>query len=158
MKLQAFFVGGDHHVELVKEPRKSEQPESWSPGGAEPDRCVPRIAALAIVQAQADLGHSCVDERSPDRELLLWRAGQIDATELGYVCAEPDRRRAAIHETGLCECGPLLVAAETIDERIAQLLAEKRQVVDSLTDGGEETSPALMSALIRSYAAGPPYV
>lgn len=48
-----------------------------------------------------------------------------------------------------------LLAAKSIDERMAALLAEKREVVDSLTDGGAGGEGlSLASELIDGYAAG----
>jgi hypothetical protein len=45
-----------------------------------------------------------------------------------------------------------LLAAETIDERIANLLQDKRHMVDSLTDGSEDVNTTLISSLISDYA------
>ncbi|MEJ7876313.1 MAG: hypothetical protein WKF62_06600, partial [Solirubrobacterales bacterium] len=47
-----------------------------------------------------------------------------------------------------------LLATETIDERIAELLAQKRDVVDSATDGGGGTGASIADALIGAYASG----
>ncbi|MEJ7876862.1 MAG: hypothetical protein WKF62_09380, partial [Solirubrobacterales bacterium] len=46
-----------------------------------------------------------------------------------------------------------LLATETIDERIAELLAQKRDVVDSVTDGGGGSGESIADALIGGYAS-----
>ena len=48
-----------------------------------------------------------------------------------------------------------LLAAGTIDERIAELLAAKREVVDAVTDGGGDASESVVDALISSYSRVP---
>ena len=46
-----------------------------------------------------------------------------------------------------------LLAAESIDERIAALLEAKQRVVDSLVDGGEAAGESLAAELISDYVA-----
>jgi SWI/SNF-related matrix-associated actin-dependent regulator 1 of chromatin subfamily A len=47
-----------------------------------------------------------------------------------------------------------LVAAGTLDEHMARLLAQKQTVLDALIDGVPDTSPSIMSELIATYLRG----
>ena len=86
----------------------------------------------------------------------LTAAANVAFLELAWTPAKHDQAEDRLHRIGQSSAVTAwyLLASETIDERIAKLLEDKRQVVDSLTDGGSETSGALVDALIGSYAAG----
>lgn len=47
-----------------------------------------------------------------------------------------------------------LVAANTLDEHLARLLAQKQSVLDAMIDGIPDTSPSILSELIATYLKG----
>ncbi len=86
----------------------------------------------------------------------LTAAANVAFLELGWTPAKHDQAEDRLHRIGQTRSVTAwyLLAAETIDERIAALLEAKEAVVDSLTDGGEEVSSTLVAELIGGYAEG----
>lgn len=85
----------------------------------------------------------------------LTAAANVAFLELAWTPARHDQAEDRTHRIGQDRSVTAwyLLAAGTIDERIATLLAEKRDVVDSVTDGGEGGGRSLADALIGGYAA-----
>ena len=85
----------------------------------------------------------------------LTAAANVAFLELAWTPAKHDQAEDRTHRIGQDRSVTAwyLLAAGTIDERIATLLAEKRDVVDSVTDGGEGGGSSLAEALIGGYAA-----
>ena len=85
----------------------------------------------------------------------LTAAANVAFLELDWTPAKHDQAEDRVHRIGQAESVTAwyLLANETIDERIAALLAEKRDVVDSVTDGGGGTGSSIADALIGGYAA-----
>ena len=85
----------------------------------------------------------------------LTAAANVAFLELDWTPAKHDQAEDRVHRIGQAESVTAwyLLANETIDERIATLLAEKRDVVDSVTDGGGGTGASIADALIGGYAA-----
>ena len=85
----------------------------------------------------------------------LTAAANVAFLELAWTPAKHDQAEDRVHRIG--QDRPVtawyLLAAGTIDERIANLLEDKRHVVDSLTDGGEAVSGTLVNSLLHDYAA-----
>ena len=48
-----------------------------------------------------------------------------------------------------------LLAAETIDETMIELIARKRGIVDAVTDGRRDESEALLQAVVRELRGKP---
>jgi SWI/SNF-related matrix-associated actin-dependent regulator 1 of chromatin subfamily A len=86
----------------------------------------------------------------------LTAAANVAFLELAWTPAKHDQAEDRLHRIGQQRAVTAwyLLAAGTIDERIAALLQDKRQVVDSLTDGGEAVSGTLLSSLLDEYAGG----
>jgi SWI/SNF-related matrix-associated actin-dependent regulator 1 of chromatin subfamily A len=85
----------------------------------------------------------------------LTAAANVAFLELDWTPAKHDQAEDRVHRIGQAESVTAwyLLANETIDERIAALLAEKRDVVDSVTDGGGGSGSSIADALIGGYAA-----
>jgi superfamily II DNA or RNA helicase len=85
----------------------------------------------------------------------LTAAANVAFLELAWTPAKHDQAEDRTHRIGQerSVTAWYLLAAGTIDERIAALLAEKRDVVDSVTDGGEGGGASLTDDLIGGYAA-----
>jgi SWI/SNF-related matrix-associated actin-dependent regulator of chromatin subfamily A-like protein 1 len=86
----------------------------------------------------------------------LTAAANVAFLELDWTPAKHDQAEDRLHRIGQAESVTAwyLLATETIDERIAELLAEKRDVVDSVTDGGGGEGASIADALIGGYASG----
>ncbi|MDQ3759915.1 MAG: DEAD/DEAH box helicase [Actinomycetota bacterium] len=86
----------------------------------------------------------------------LTAAANVAFLELDWTPAKHDQAEDRVHRIGQAESVTAwyLLATETIDERIAELLAQKRDVVDSVTDGGGGTGASIADALIGAYASG----
>ena len=80
----------------------------------------------------------------------LTAAANVAFLELDWTPAKHDQAEDRVHRIGQAESVTAwyLLATETIDERIATLLAEKRDVVDSVTDGGGGSGASIADALI----------
>ncbi len=85
----------------------------------------------------------------------LTAAANVAFLELDWTPAKHDQAEDRVHRIGQAESVTAwyLLANETIDERIATLLAEKRDVVDSVTDGGGGAGSSIADSLIGGYAA-----
>ena len=85
----------------------------------------------------------------------LTAAANVAFLELDWTPAKHDQAEDRVHRIGQAESVTAwyLLATETIDERIATLLAEKRDVVDSVTDGGGGEGSSIADALLGGYAA-----
>ncbi len=84
----------------------------------------------------------------------LTGAANVAFLELGWTPAKHDQAEDRLHRIGQTSrvTAWYLLAAESIDERIAELLATKREVVDSLTDGGSGEGESLANAILAGYA------
>jgi SWI/SNF-related matrix-associated actin-dependent regulator 1 of chromatin subfamily A len=84
----------------------------------------------------------------------LTAAANVAFLELGWTPAKHDQAEDRLHRIGQTSAVTAwyLLAAGTIDERIATLLAAKREVVDSLTDGGTGDGESLAAAILAGYA------
>jgi len=85
----------------------------------------------------------------------LTRAANVAFLELAWTPAKHDQAEDRLHRIGQTSgvTAWYLLAAGTIDERIAALLEAKREVVDSLTDGGVGDGGSLTGAILAEYAA-----
>ena len=74
--------------------------------------------------------------------------------ELAWTSAKHDQAKDRTHRIGQTSAVTAwyLLAAGTIDERMAELLEAKREVVGSLTDGESGGGASLVDALIGTYA------
>ncbi len=86
----------------------------------------------------------------------LTAAANVAFLELAWTPAKHDQAEDRLHRIGQTAAVTAwyLLAAGTIDERIARLLDEKRRVVDAVTDGAGEDGDAVLTALLRGYARG----
>ncbi len=86
----------------------------------------------------------------------LTAAANVAFLELDWTPAKHDQAEDRVHRIGQAESVTAwyLLANETIDERIATLLAEKRDVVDSVTDGGTAAGTSLAASADRRVRRG----
>jgi len=90
--------------------------------------------------------------------ITLTAAANVAFLELGWTPAKHDQAEDRIHRIGQDRhvTAWYLLAAETVDERIAALIDHKRAVVGSITDGSEGAEQAVVDRLLRDLVAESP--
>ena len=85
----------------------------------------------------------------------LTAASDVAFLELGWTPAEHDQAEDRTHRIGQRDAVTAwyLLAADTIDERMAALIDAKREVVGAVTDGVAPVDAPMIDALLASYAA-----
>ena len=84
----------------------------------------------------------------------LTAASDVAFLELGWTPAEHDQAEDRTHRIGQRDAVTAwyLLAADTIDERMAALIDAKREVVGAVTDGTAPADAPMIDALLASYA------
>jgi SWI/SNF-related matrix-associated actin-dependent regulator of chromatin subfamily A-like protein 1 len=90
--------------------------------------------------------------------ITLTRATNVAFLDLEWTPAMHDQAEDRLHRIGQHEAVTAwyLLAAGTIDETMAELIARKRGIVDAVTDGRRNESEALVQAVVRSLREGTP--
>jgi superfamily II DNA or RNA helicase len=85
----------------------------------------------------------------------LTAASDVAFLELGWTPAEHDQAEDRAHRIGQSDSVTAwyLLAADTIDERMAALIDAKREVVGAVTDGVVAVDVSMIDALMESYGA-----
>jgi len=84
----------------------------------------------------------------------LTAASDVAFLELGWTPAEHDQAEDRAHRIGQTDSVTAwyLLAADTIDERMAALIDSKREVVGAVTDGRVPVDAPMIDALLAGYA------
>jgi SWI/SNF-related matrix-associated actin-dependent regulator of chromatin subfamily A-like protein 1 len=90
--------------------------------------------------------------------ITLTRSSNVAFLELDWTPAKHDQAEDRCHRIGQQDAVNIsyLLAADTIDETIAELLERKRAVIAAVTDGREQDEEAVVDALARELR-GKPY-
>jgi hypothetical protein len=90
--------------------------------------------------------------------ITLTRASNVAFLELGWTPAQHDQAEDRCHRIGQHDAVTAwyLLAADTIDETIAELLEGKRSVVDAVTDGRRSSSDSLVEQVASALREGTP--
>jgi SWI/SNF-related matrix-associated actin-dependent regulator of chromatin subfamily A-like protein 1 len=90
--------------------------------------------------------------------LTLTRASSVAFLELDWTPAKHDQAEDRCHRIGQQDAvnAYYLLAADTIDETISELLERKRAIIGAVTDGMQEDEPGVLDALV-SELRGTPY-
>ena len=85
----------------------------------------------------------------------LTAASDVAFLELGWTPAEHDQAEDRAHRIGQTDSVTAwyLLAADTIDERMAALIDAKREVIGAVTDGRVPSDVSMIDALLESYAS-----
>ncbi len=85
--------------------------------------------------------------------LNLQCASNVAFLELGWTPSEHDQASDRVHRIGQKDSVNVyyLIAQDTIEEDIAELIDNKRVVVDQVTDGKETEQESLLTVLINKY-------
>lgn len=84
----------------------------------------------------------------------LTAASNVAFVELGWTPAKHDQAEDRVHRIGQDRkvSAYYLLAADTIDERIAALIEHKRAIVASVTDGGQAADESVVDRLLLDLA------
>jgi SNF2 family DNA or RNA helicase len=90
--------------------------------------------------------------------ITLTRASNVAFLDLEWTPAMHDQAEDRCHRIGQRDAVTAwyLLAADTIDETMAKLIARKRGIVDAVTEGRRVESEALVQSVVRSLRATPP--
>src|SRR5512133_2777107 len=88
----------------------------------------------------------------------LTRASNVAFLELEWTPAMHDQAEDRLHRIGQRDAVTAwyLLAAGTIDETMAELIARKRGIVGAVTDGRRDDAEALVQGVVRALREGPP--
>jgi SWI/SNF-related matrix-associated actin-dependent regulator 1 of chromatin subfamily A len=90
--------------------------------------------------------------------ITLTRASNVAFLDLEWTPAMHDQAEDRLHRIGQRDAVTAwyLLAAETIDETMIELIARKRGIVGAVTDGRRDESEALVNAVVRELRGGVP--
>jgi SWI/SNF-related matrix-associated actin-dependent regulator of chromatin subfamily A-like protein 1 len=90
--------------------------------------------------------------------ITLTRASHVAFLDLEWTPAMHDQAEDRLHRIGQRDAVTAwyLLAAETIDETMIELIARKRGIVGAVTDGRRDESEALVQAVVRELRGGVP--
>ncbi len=119
-----------------------------------------RDASVSAFQAADDADNQLIvcSLEVAGQGLTLTRASNVAFLELDWTPAKHDQAEDRCHRIGQQDAvnAWYLLAANTIDETMANLLERKRAIIGAVTDGREEDDEAIVDALARELA-GEPY-
>jgi SWI/SNF-related matrix-associated actin-dependent regulator 1 of chromatin subfamily A len=115
----------------------------------------------AAVQAFQDAGGPQMivcGTRVGGHGITLTRASNVAFLDLEWTPAMHDQAEDRCHRIGQHDAVTAwyLLAAETIDETMIELIARKRGIVGAVTDGRRDESEALVQAVVRELRGGAP--
>jgi hypothetical protein len=90
--------------------------------------------------------------------VTLTRASNVAFLDLEWTPAMHDQAEDRCHRIGQHDAVTAwyLLAAQTIDETMIELIARKRGIVGAVTDGRRDESEALVQAVVRELRGRPP--
>jgi superfamily II DNA or RNA helicase len=115
----------------------------------------------AAVQAFQDPGGPqllVASTRIGGQGITLTRASNVAFLDLEWTPAMHDQAEDRCHRIGQRDAVTAwyLLAAETIDETMIELIARKRGIVGAVTDGRRDESEALVQSVVRELRGGVP--
>jgi hypothetical protein len=114
----------------------------------------------AVEEFQAHGGPQLIvcSTQAASHGLTLTRASNVAFLELDWTSTRHDQAEDRCHRIGQRDavCAHYVLAAETVDETIAELLERKRAVVAAVTDGRESDGDDVVGALAAALR-GTPY-
>jgi SNF2 family DNA or RNA helicase len=90
--------------------------------------------------------------------ITLTRASNVAFLDLEWTPAMHDQAEDRCHRIGQHDAVTAwyLLAADTIDETMIELISRKRGIVGAVTDGRRDESEALIQSVVRELRAGKP--
>ena len=117
-----------------------------------------REAAVQAFQDPAGPQLIVCSTRVGAQGITLTRASNVAFLDLEWTPAIHDQAEDRCHRIGQHDAVTAwyLLAAETIDETMIELIARKRGIVGAVTDGRRDESEALVQAVVRELRGGVP--
>jgi SWI/SNF-related matrix-associated actin-dependent regulator 1 of chromatin subfamily A len=117
-----------------------------------------REATVRAFQAGEGSGLLICSTLAAGHGITLTRASNVAFLELEWTPAHHDQAEDRCHRIGQRDAVTAwyLLAAGTIDEKIAELLQAKRRVVGAVTDGHRAESGSLVDLVAKALAEEPP--
>jgi superfamily II DNA or RNA helicase len=118
-----------------------------------------REAAIAAFQEPDGPPLIVCATRVAAQGITLTRASNVAFLELEWTPAMHDQAEDRCHRIGQRDAvsAYYLLAAETIDETMARLIARKRGIIDAVTDGRTGGGEGLVEAVVRELRDGRPF-
>jgi SWI/SNF-related matrix-associated actin-dependent regulator 1 of chromatin subfamily A len=122
------------------------------------DSAQAREAAIRSFQDPAGPQLIVCSTRVGAQGITLTRASNVAFLDLEWTPAIHDQAEDRCHRIGQEDAVTAwyLLAAETIDETMIELIARKRGIVGAVTDGRRDESEALVQAVVRELRGGVP--
>ena len=113
-----------------------------------------RDAQVQRFQSDPDVALCVCSLRVAAHGFTLTAASDVAFLELGWTPAEHDQAEDRAHRIGQTDSVTAwyLLAADTIDERMAALIDSKREVIGAVTDGRAPVDQSMIDSLLASYA------
>jgi hypothetical protein len=117
-----------------------------------------REAAVQAFQDPAGPQMIVCGTRVGGQGITLTRASNVAFLDLEWTPAMHDQAEDRCHRIGQHDAVTAwyLLAAETIDETMIELIGRKRGIVGAVTDGRRDESEALVQAVVRELRGGTP--
>ena len=95
--------------------------------------------------------------RAASQGITLTRASNVAFLELDWTPARHDQAEDRLHRIGQDRgvTAWYLLAPETIDETMAELLQRKRSLIGAVTDGNVRNEERLVDAVVRDLRSRP---
>ena len=95
--------------------------------------------------------------RAGSQGVTLTRASNVASLELDWTPARHDQAEDRLHRIGQASAvtAYYLLAPDTIDETMAELLQRKRSLIDAVTDGQVRDDERLVDAVVRELRGRP---
>ncbi len=116
-----------------------------------------REAAVRAFQEEGGPQLIVCSTRVGAQGITLTRASNVAFLDLEWTPAIHDQAEDRCHRIGQEDAVTAwyLLAAETIDETMIELIAKKRGIVDAVTDGRRDESEALLQSVVRELRGTP---
>jgi SWI/SNF-related matrix-associated actin-dependent regulator of chromatin subfamily A-like protein 1 len=139
----------------IQEAVVSRFPEAVHVVGA--DAVAERDAAVRAFQAPEGPQLIVCSTRIGGQGITLTRASNVAFLDLEWSPAMHDQAEDRCHRIGQHDAVTAwyLLAAETIDEEMASVLARKRGIVGAVTDGRRDESEAVVQSVVRALREKP---
>jgi SWI/SNF-related matrix-associated actin-dependent regulator 1 of chromatin subfamily A len=117
-----------------------------------------REAAVQVFQDPAGPQLMIASTRIGGQGITLTRASHVAFLDLEWTPAMHDQAEDRCHRIGQRDAVTAwyLLAADTIDETMIELIARKRGIVGAVTDGRRDESEALVQSVVRELRGGVP--
>jgi SWI/SNF-related matrix-associated actin-dependent regulator 1 of chromatin subfamily A len=121
------------------------------------DKAAERDAAVQAFQQQGGPQLIVCSTRVAGQGITLTRASNVAFLDLEWSPAMHDQAEDRCHRIGQRDAVTAwyLLAAETIDEAMAEVLARKRGIVGAVTDGRRDESEAVIQSVVRALRGKP---